>query len=76
MAPSGVNGSVIVSRPVGSGNSIGQGQFNFSGMVRRGRESLKRFSTLVASQHMHLLVVLMFPARLLVLGNCGSINMS
>lgn len=76
VAPSGVNGSVIVSRPVGSGNSIGQDQFNFSGVVRTGRESLKRFSTLVASQHMHLLVVLMFPARLLVLGNCGSINMS
>lgn len=62
-------GGVIVRRP----EVIGQGQFNFSGIVRTGRESLKRFSTLVASQHMHLLVVLMFPA----LGNCGSsINIS
>ncbi|XP_057776663.1 phospholipase A1 PLIP2, chloroplastic-like [Salvia miltiorrhiza] len=52
VAPSG---GVIVRRPV----MIGQGPFNFSGMVRTGRESLKR---LVASQHMHLLAVLMFPA--------------
>ncbi|KAH6758052.1 alpha/beta-Hydrolases superfamily protein [Perilla frutescens var. hirtella] len=76
VAPSGVNAGVIVSRPVGSGSTFGQGQLNFSGMVRTGRESLKRFSTLVASQHMHLLVVLMFPARLLLLGNCGSINIT
>lgn len=34
--------------------------------------SWRRFSTLAASQHMHLLVVLLFPARLLVLGT-GSI---
>ncbi|KAG6426828.1 hypothetical protein SASPL_111062 [Salvia splendens] len=67
VAPSG---GVIVRRLVMQGQ--GQGQFNFSGMVRTGRESLKRFSTLVASQHMHLFVVLMFPA----LGNCGSINIS
>ncbi|KAK6129446.1 hypothetical protein DH2020_036812 [Rehmannia glutinosa] len=60
VAPTGVNGGVIVSRPVTSGNMmIGQGQFNFSGMVQTGRESLKRFSTLVASQHMHLLVVVL-----------------
>lgn len=53
-----------MSRPV---RPMGQGRFDFSGVVRTGRESLKRFSTLVASQHMHLLVVLM-------LGNYGSIN--
>ncbi|RVX01483.1 hypothetical protein CK203_017590 [Vitis vinifera] len=32
-------------------------QFNFSGILQTGRESLKRFSRLVASQHMHLLVL-------------------
>ncbi|CBI36930.3 unnamed protein product, partial [Vitis vinifera] len=42
-------------------------QFNFSGILQTGRESLKRFSRLVASQHMHLLVVLLFPTRLFLL---------
>lgn len=74
VARSGVNAGVIVSRPVTTGNTIGRGQFNFSGMVQTGRESLKRFSTLVASQHMHLLVVLLFPARLLVLGTFSFID--
>ncbi|KAI3460764.1 hypothetical protein Pfo_017427 [Paulownia fortunei] len=74
VAPSGVNAGVIVSRPVTSGNMMGHGQFNFSGIVQTGRESLKRFSTLVASQHMHLLVVLLFPARLLVMGTCSLID--
>ncbi|KAL9227618.1 hypothetical protein vseg_003287 [Gypsophila vaccaria] len=46
----------------------GPAQFNFVGVLRTGRESLKRFSRLVASQHMHLLVVLLFPARLLLIG--------
>ncbi|KAJ8440830.1 hypothetical protein Cgig2_000718 [Carnegiea gigantea] len=48
--------------------NVGQAQFNFSGMMRTGRESVKRFSRLVASQHMHLLVLLLFPARLLLIG--------
>lgn len=55
---------MTMSRPV---RPMGQGRFDFSGVVRTGRESLKRFSTLVASQHMHLAVMLM-------LGNCGSIT--
>ncbi|KAL9242977.1 hypothetical protein vseg_016924 [Gypsophila vaccaria] len=46
----------------------GSDQFNFAGALRTGRESVKRFSRLVASQHMHLLVVLLFPARLLLIG--------
>ncbi|KAH9613947.1 hypothetical protein KSS87_007193 [Heliosperma pusillum] len=49
-------------------SSFGPAQFNFAGALRTGRESLKRFSSLVASQHMHLLVLLMFPARLLLIG--------
>lgn len=67
VAPRGVNASIIVGRPVGTSN-LGQEQLNFSGIVQTGRESLKRFGRLVASQHMHLWVVLLFPARLLLLG--------
>lgn len=66
VAPGGIHAGVIVSSPVNS-NDMGQEQFNFSGIIHSGRESLKRFSRLVASQHMHLLVVLLFPTRLLLL---------
>lgn len=65
LAPGGINAGIIVTRP---GSMVGQGQVNFAGVVQTGRESLKRFSRLVASQHMHLLVVFLFPARLLILG--------
>ncbi|KAL1543982.1 phospholipase A1 PLIP2, chloroplastic-like isoform X1 [Salvia divinorum] len=65
VAPGGINAGIIVTRP---SSMVRQGQLNFSGVVHTGRESLKRFSRLVASQHMHLLVVFLFPARLLVLG--------
>ncbi|XP_061338425.1 phospholipase A1 PLIP2, chloroplastic-like isoform X2 [Gastrolobium bilobum] len=49
-------------------------KFPFTGMVQTGRESLKRFSRLVASQHMHLFVLLLLPARLLLLGAFSVIN--
>ncbi|KAL8054699.1 hypothetical protein ABFX02_04G009000 [Erythranthe guttata] len=75
VAPRGVNAGLIVTRSVSSGsNMIGQGQLNFSGIIRTGADSLKRFSRLVASQHMHLLVVLLFPARMLVLGTFSLIS--
>ncbi|XP_050238536.1 phospholipase A1 PLIP2, chloroplastic-like [Mercurialis annua] len=67
------SGGFFTERPLVSIN-LGQNQFNFSGAVQTGRESLKRFSRLVASQHMHLLVVLLFPARLLLLGAYSVIN--
>lgn len=70
VSPSGVNASIIVGRPV----IPGQGKLNFSGIVQTGKESLKRFSRLVASQHMHLLVVFLFPARLLILGTFSLIR--
>ncbi|KAL1558332.1 phospholipase A1 PLIP2, chloroplastic-like [Salvia divinorum] len=65
VAPGGINAGIIVTRP---GSMAGLGQLNFAGAVHTGRESLKRFSRLVASQHMHLVVVFLFPAKLLVLG--------
>ncbi|OIW12988.1 hypothetical protein TanjilG_15437 [Lupinus angustifolius] len=49
-------------------------KYPFSGMIQKGRESLKRFSRLVASQHMHLFVLVLFPARLLLLGTYNMIN--
>ncbi|XP_068312168.1 phospholipase A1 PLIP2, chloroplastic-like [Pyrus communis] len=60
-------GGVSVGRTIASIN-LGKEQLNFSGVLQTGRESLKRFSRLVASRHMHLFVVLLVPARLLVLG--------
>lgn len=73
IAPHGVNAGIIVSRPVASDN-MGRGQFNFSSVVQTGRETWKRFSRLVASQHMHLLVVLLFSTRLLMLGTDSLIS--
>ncbi|XP_065860403.1 phospholipase A1 PLIP2, chloroplastic isoform X2 [Euphorbia lathyris] len=67
LTPRGMGGSVIMDRPLVS-VKIGEKQMNFSGVLQTGKESLKRFSRLVASQHMHLLVVMLFPARLLVVG--------
>lgn len=75
VSPNGVNAGIIVRRYVESG-SMGHGQFNFAGILQSGKESLKRFSTLVASQHMHLLVVLLFPARLLIVGTSSMFNFS
>lgn len=63
---------ILVARESGSsGIAISNGQINgqdFSGMMKTGRKSLKRFSRLVASQHMPLIVVLLFPVKLLFLG--------
>lgn len=73
VSPSGVNAGIVVRRYIESG-SMGHGQINFAGILQSGKESLKRFSTLVASQHMHLLVVLLFPARLLIVGTFSVFN--
>ncbi|WMV10476.1 hypothetical protein MTR67_003861 [Solanum verrucosum] len=73
VSPSGVNAGIVIRRYVESG-SMGHGQINFAGILQSGKESLKRFSTLVASQHMHLLVVLLFPARLLIVGTFSMFN--
>lgn len=67
VAAGGVNPGIIIGRPV-EFITTGKGQFNFAGIIHTGKESLKRFSRLVASQHMHLLVLLLLPARLLIMG--------
>ncbi|XP_022635062.1 uncharacterized protein LOC106756976 isoform X2 [Vigna radiata var. radiata] len=45
------------------------------GMIESGRESLKRLGSLVASQQIQLFVVLLFPARLLLVGACSLISL-
>ncbi|KVI12453.1 uncharacterized protein LOC112508004 [Cynara cardunculus var. scolymus] len=42
-----------------------------TGVLQTGSESLKRFTRLVASEHMNLLVILLLPARLLVVEACN-----
>ncbi|KAM2093184.1 hypothetical protein ACFX1Q_031403 [Malus domestica] len=75
IAPRSVHaGGVIVGRTVASIN-LRREQLNFSGVLRTGRESLKRFGRIVASWHMHLFVVLLVPARLLVLGAYSIISL-
>ncbi|XP_061353211.1 phospholipase A1 PLIP2, chloroplastic-like [Gastrolobium bilobum] len=66
VVPRGSDADVLVWRSIVSVNMI-QDQPPFSGILQNGRESLKWFSSLVASQRMHFFVVLLFPARLLFL---------
>lgn len=66
-----VDVDLALSRPIRS-ISVDHEQLNFSGILQTGKESLKRFSRLVTSQHMHLLIVILFPARLLLLGIYGT----
>ncbi|KAF5726360.1 hypothetical protein HS088_TW22G00037 [Tripterygium wilfordii] len=73
VAPRGVNAGIIVGRPLAS-VGVGQEQLTFSGILQTGKQSLKRFSRLIASQHMHLFVVLLLPTRLLLLGAYSLFN--
>ncbi|KAL2934832.1 Phospholipase A1 PLIP2 chloroplastic [Bienertia sinuspersici] len=75
VTPRVVDKGIVVGPTFGPVN-VGQTQFKFGGIVKTGKESLKRFSRLVASQHMHLLVVLLFPARLLLIGAYSVISSS
>lgn len=69
----GIPAAIIVGQRAEAAN-VGQRQLTFSSFFQSGRESLKRFSRLVASQHVHMLVVLLFPARLLLLGTFAVIS--
>ncbi|KAK7392254.1 hypothetical protein VNO78_20686 [Psophocarpus tetragonolobus] len=71
--PRGIDASIVGGRSMISIN-VGQRQSPFSGMIQTGRQSLKRFSRLVTSQHMHLFVLLLFPVRLLLLGTFSQIG--
>ncbi|OWM80074.1 hypothetical protein CDL15_Pgr010052 [Punica granatum] len=69
------NDGIVLDRTVRPINA-GQHQFTFSGIIGTGQESIKRFSRLVASQRMHLFMVLLLPARLLLLGAYSVISFS
>ena len=73
VTPREIEAGIVVGRSLVSIN-VGQEQSNFAGILQTGRESLKRFSRLIASQHMHLFVVLLFPARFLLLGAYNMIS--
>ncbi|MCL7049225.1 hypothetical protein MKW94_012375 [Papaver nudicaule] len=66
----------VPSSGIGVGNQVASSPMSrqpltfFSGAFQNGGQSLKRFSKLVASQHMELFVVLMIPARMLLVGLC------
>ncbi|KAK7269625.1 hypothetical protein RIF29_22358 [Crotalaria pallida] len=74
VVPSGIDGGIAVGRSSMVSVNLGHNQYPISVMIQTGRESFKRFSRLVASQHMHLFVLLLFPARLLLLGAYNVIN--
>ncbi|KAJ0597736.1 putative fungal lipase-like domain, alpha/Beta hydrolase, phospholipase A1 PLIP1/2/3 [Helianthus annuus] len=57
---------------MGPGQS--QGQMKFTRVLHSGSESLKRFTSLVASDHMGLLVILLLPAKLLFVEACNVIR--
>ncbi|XP_019440680.1 PREDICTED: uncharacterized protein LOC109345881 isoform X2 [Lupinus angustifolius] len=65
--PRGSGTSNVVGRSLLSSVNVIQDQPPFSGIIQTGRESLKWFGRLVGSNHMHLFVVFLLPARLLLL---------
>ncbi|XP_028771114.1 phospholipase A1 PLIP2, chloroplastic-like [Neltuma alba] len=65
--PSRIDAGTISGRLTESVNAI-QDASTFSGALRTGEGSWKRFYRIIASQHMHLFMVISFPARMLVLG--------
>lgn len=69
VAPGAAHSGITVGRDVGPRH-----HHNLFGLVKTGRDSFGRFGRLVASQHMHLLVVLLFPVRLLLLGTYSVIG--
>ncbi|XP_068662399.1 phospholipase A1 PLIP2, chloroplastic-like [Aristolochia californica] len=73
VAPQGVDAGIILGPRTEAGNKNQHGLI-FSGVFESGKESLRRFSRLVASQHLQMLLVFMFPARFLVVGTLTLIH--
>ncbi|MBA0736879.1 hypothetical protein Gogos_010367 [Gossypium gossypioides] len=69
----GVSAGIILGRSITT-TGLHRGQFNLAIVLQTGRASLKRFGKLVASRHMYLLVILLLPAKLLLLGAYHVIN--
>lgn len=62
----GVDAGIIVSRLVTTADLMGQVRCKLSVVTETSTETLKRFGSLVRSKHMQLLMILLFPVRLLI----------
>lgn len=62
----GVDAGIIVSRLVTTVDLMGQVRCKLSVVTETSTETLKRFGPLVKSKPMHLLMILLFPVRLLI----------
>lgn len=70
----GLHFSVLGQRSTTSTSSSGRYHFSFMGVFVGGKETLKRFRKILASR-VHILIVLLFPARLLVMGTLSMIKL-
>ena len=61
-----LHASIITGQHAGSSTST-EHRFSFAGVLHVGKETVKQFGRLFASQHVQVLVVLLLPARLLLL---------
>lgn len=68
--------SIMIGTRGGSASTPNRHHFSFAGVFHGGRETLRRFGRLVASQHVHMFVVLLLPARLLLLGTLSIVKFS
>ncbi|XP_058083026.1 phospholipase A1 PLIP2, chloroplastic-like [Magnolia sinica] len=71
--PQGFHASIVIGLPVELGD-MGQQQLSFSSFFHSRQESWKWFSRLVASQPVRILIVLIFPVRLLLQGTFAAIG--
>lgn len=70
-------GGTSGSRLVGSSNLLqNQEHLKFSGSMYNGKQTLKRFSRLVASQHVQMFLLLLVPVRLLLVGAYNALSFS
>ncbi|KAG1371330.1 putative phospholipase A1 PLIP2, chloroplastic [Cocos nucifera] len=65
--------SIIRGQHAGS-STLTEHHFSFAGVLHVGKETLKQFGRLFASRHVQVLVVLLFPARLLLLRTLSIFN--
>ncbi|EHA8591533.1 phospholipase A1 PLIP2, chloroplastic [Cocos nucifera] len=65
----------FITGPYAEPSNSSEHHFSFAGVFHGGRETLKRLGRLVASQHVQMLVVLLFPVRLLLLGTLSVVNL-
>ncbi|KAK9136719.1 hypothetical protein Sjap_007313 [Stephania japonica] len=74
ISPEGIHDKINISKQVLLSNST-PSNLSVSGIFQIGKRSMKRLSSVVASQHQNLLVLLLFPTHLLVLGAWTAISL-